>query len=219
MHVDEMVLYSYFRSSCSYRVRIALNIKKLSYRYVPVHLLNEGGEQNQSDFRQLNPKGEVPLLTHNGFHLSQSMAILQYIEGLQPDPLLFPSDPKTRAKVFQFCEIINSGIQPLQNLRVANKLRNSLKATDQQIQEWVLNWIEKGFVALEEILKETAQTYCFGSSLTAADVFLVPQVYSAHRFNIDLSPFPRIEKVSDSASKLAAFKSAHPDRQIDAPKA
>lgn len=216
--MSEFTLYNYYRSSSSYRVRIALHLKSIAFQYVPVHLLQDGGDQNKLAFRRLSPRGEVPLLVHNQMTLSQSMAIIQYLDAIEPNFPLFPQKPEIRAQILQFCEDINSGIQPLQNLRVISELRESLNASDQDVNHWLHHWIEAGFSSLEATLAKTAGTYCFGGEVTAADLFLVPQVFSARRFDVSLSSFPILERVATAAGQLKAFQNAHPDRQIDAPR-
>ncbi len=216
--MSEFILYNYYRSSSSFRVRIAFHLKSINYQYVPVHLLKEGGEQNKESFRALNPKGEVPLLVHNQFILAQSMAIIQYLDDIRPEVPLFPSDIKARALVLQFCEIINSGIQPLQNLNVINEIKRNFNASETHVNQWTQHWIHLGFKSLEAILSKTAGTYCFGGQITAADLFLIPQVVSALRFGVNLKPFPIIQRIYDASLKVEAFQLAHPERQIDAPR-
>ena len=217
--LGDLKLYSYYRSSCSYRVRIGLHLKGLTFEYIPIHLLNEGGEQHLPAYRALNPKREVPTLVHGGFNLSQSMAILQYLDSIQAEPPLFPNDLKTRSKVIQFCEIINSGIQPIQNLSVLAELKDRFGAVDKDIQSWCAAWITRGFEGLEKMLEGTAGTHCFAGKVTAADLFLIPQVYNALRFKVDMSHFPIIERVYEKAMTMDAFQLAEPSRQIDAPRA
>lgn len=216
MSVD-FKLYSYYRSSCSYRVRIALEHKKIKYTYVPVHLLNKGGEQNSPDYSLLNSKKEVPTLVHQNFLVSQSMAIIEYLDEIIPSPLLFSGTSKQKAQIRQACEIVNSGIQPLQNLRVLNKLVTDFSINDAQKNQWVVDHIYLGLQALDTFLSKTAGEYCFGNTITAADLFLVPQIYNAERFKLDLTSFKTLFKVNKNCLKLDSFTKAHPDQQPDAP--
>ncbi len=213
----EFTLYGYFRSSASHRVRIAMNLKNLKYDYKPVHLINNGGEQHNQEYKKLNPSEQVPTLVHNGKALGQSMAIVQYLDEVAPEHRLLPTDPFEKAKVIQFCEIINSGIQPLHNLAVTDEL-GRLGLDEKARGEWITVAISKGLNALEAFLKETAGTYCFGGSLSAADAFLVPQVFSAKRFNTSTDNYPTVMRVFENCCKLDAFKAAEPLNQPDAPK-
>ncbi len=158
---------------------------------------------------------EIPSLVHDGFVLSQSMAILLYLDEIKASPLLFPKDLKLRHKVIQFCENINSGIQPIQNLRVLNALGTEFSANQADKSRWAAYWIHKGLAALELSLENTAGTYCFGGELTAADVFLAPQVYNAKRFSVDLNEFPILKRVYLEVEKLKAFEDALPEKQPD----
>ena len=215
----DLKLYSYYRSSCSYRVRIGLHLKGLSFEYIPVHLLNRGGEQHLASYRSLNPRREVPTLIHGEFHLSQSMAILEYLDAICPKPRLFPVDHRQRSRVLQFCEMINSGIQPIQNLSVLQELQDRFKADQRDIQSWCAAWIVRGFEGMEKMLESTAGTHCFSGELTAADLFLIPQVYNAKRFKVNMAKFPIIKRVYNRAMDMEAFQLADPSRQIDAPRA
>ena len=210
----EFTLYGYFRSSASYRVRIAMNLKNLKYEYKAVHLINNGGEQHNQEYKKLNPSEQVPTLVHNGKALGQSMAIIQYLDEVAPETPLFPAEPFEKARVIQFCEIINSGVQPLHNLAVIDELAR--RGVDDK--DWVIQVISKGLATLESFLKETAGTYCFGGKLTAADAFLVPQVFAARRFNTPTESYPTVMRVFENCSKLEAFQKAEPARQPDAPK-
>ncbi|RME16760.1 MAG: maleylacetoacetate isomerase [Bdellovibrio sp.] len=212
-------LYSYFRSSSSYRVRIALHYKKIPFEYKPVHLLKEGGEQHLPSYKEINPAEEVPtLVTPDKKTLSQSMAIICYLEDIKPLPALFPKDPYLKALTLQICEMINSGIQPIQNLKVLQALGNQFHLDREGQLSWARQWITKGFLAIEKILKTHAKTFSLGDSLTAADLFLVPQIYNARRFQVDLSPFPTITQIEKNCLSLPAFQKAHPDNQPDTPK-
>ena len=213
--MDQLKLYSYFRSSASYRVRIALYAKNLPFEYIPVHLVKDGGEQNQPNFLKINPMAHVPALDHNGFIISESVAIIDYLDQVFPQIPLFPKSPKERAQVFRVVEVLNSGIQPLQNLKVLSYLERELKLTSAQKDEWCRNWISKGMAALESILAKTSERYCFGSTITAADAFLIPQCFASRRFGVKIDSFPTIMKIEKACLELPAFQKAHPEKQPD----
>jgi maleylacetoacetate isomerase len=208
-------LYSYFRSSASYRVRIALHWKELQFEYVPVHLVKNGGEQNALEFRRVNPMGHVPALNHDGFLVAESMAILDYLDQMFPAKKLFPSDPQSRAVVLQLCELINSGIQPLQNLKVNVALEKSFGLVTSDVERGNQHWIRSGFENLERLLERTAGTFCFGADFTAADCFLIPQCFSSRRFGVKVEEFPLITRIEAMALQLAAVQRAHPEKQPD----
>lgn len=213
-----LILYNYFRSSTSYRVRIALELKNLKYTYKPVHLLNNGGEQNSEFYLQLNPIGGVPTLVHNEKAISQSFAIIEYLDEAFADSTpLFTKDVFENAKIRQLCETINADIHPLQNLKVMQYLEKQLNATDEQKNLWLNKWITLGLSAVEKIVEPYAGKYCFGNSVTAADLFLVPQLFSSQRFGIDISQFKILSQINENCLQLDAFKKAHPYRQIDTP--
>lgn len=212
-----MKLYSYWRSSCSWRVRIALNLKGLAYTYEAVHLLKDGGQQNTEAYRALNPMRTVPTLEfeEGGVvrRLSQSMAILEYLEERYRTPALLPAEPLLRARARMLAEMVNSGIQPLQNLSVLQFVKHEMKGDDKS---FAAHWNARGLTALEAAVKETAGTYCLGETVSFADVYLVPQLYGARRYGVDLTPFPTLTRIEAACEKLPAFQAAHPDRQPDA---
>jgi maleylacetoacetate isomerase/maleylpyruvate isomerase len=214
--MSELKLYNYFRSSTSYRARIALELKNLNYSYIPVSLV--GGEQNQDTYRKLNPIGGVPTLDHGGKLISQSMAITEYLDEVftQGSPL-FPKDAYLKAKVRQVCEVINADTHPLQNLKVTQFLEKDLHLNADQKKAWLDRWIGDGVRALDKILSPVAGDYCFGSSPCAADAFLIPQIFSAQRFGVDLSAYGTLLKINENALKHPAFQKAHPYRQVDTP--
>ena len=212
----EFALYSYFRSSASYRARIALHIKGIEFEYRAVHLLNDGGEQHKPEYRKLNPSEQVPTLFHQGKSIGQSIAILEYLEEVHPSPRLYPKDAYTKARVRQFCEIINC-TQPLQNLATTQFLTDQMQLNESQKQAWMQNWLGNCFASLEALLKVHAGQYCFGDELTAADCFLVPQIFAANRFKIDLSRYPLICKRDQTLLSLPQFQKAHPLNQPDTP--
>lgn len=209
-------LYSYFRSSCSYRVRIALNLKQLDFETLPIHLVRDGGEQNKADYRKHNPMGQVPCLLVGDVGLSQSMAILEYLEQVHPEPALLPKDPIAAAQVRAVCEMINSGIQPIQNLSVLVYLEGDMGAQGKRV-EWSRHWITRGFDALEQMLQSSAGRFSFGDSITLADCFVIPQVYNAHRFKVDMSRYPIINRINENCLAIESFAAAAPARQPDTP--
>ena len=212
-----MKLYGYWRSSSAYRVRIMLEFKNLSYEPVGVHLLKDGGEQYAPDFMEISPLGQVPMLALKGpsgpLYLSQSMAIAEFLEDAHPTPSLLPRDPWMRARARELAEMVNAGIQPLQNLRVLR----SLKASGVDSDSWRNEVMRRGFHALERRLRSSAGAYAVGDGITVADAFLVPQVYAARRFALDLDDFPLLVQTTDACLEHPAFSAAHPDRQPDAP--
>ncbi|MDZ4661511.1 MAG: maleylacetoacetate isomerase [Pseudomonadota bacterium] len=210
-----LILYSYFRSSSSYRVRIALNLKGLEYEIKPVHLMKSGGEQNMPEYKNLNPLGEVPCLVHDEMAVGQSMAIIEYLDRIFPEKRLFPVAAAEGAHVRHFCEGINSGIQPFQNLKVLQKIEKDFGATQEMKSSWAKHWITEGFKGLERLLEKHSRKYSFGDELTAADCFLIPQVFSAKRFNVDMIPFKKIQSVYNHCTKLPEFVKASPENQVD----
>ncbi|MBN8539007.1 MAG: maleylacetoacetate isomerase [Deltaproteobacteria bacterium] len=219
--MKEFALYSYFRSSASYRVRIALGLKKIDYEYRPVHLLNDGGEQLKSDYAALNPSREVPTLVHRTGGreqmIGQSVAIIDYLDQIVPNPSLFSDQPDKRAQILQACEIVNSGVQPLHNLRVLKRLSEKFNATEEQKNEWTRHWISYGLEALEKFLTPHARDFSFGDRPTAADCFLIPNLANADRFQVDLSPYPTLLRIRMSCDQLTAFVQASPANVPDSP--
>ena len=211
-----MKLYSYFRSSAAYRVRIALNLKGLDYKVVPVHLLNNGGEHRSEAYRHVNPSALVPTLTDADLSLGQSMSILEYLEETQTEISLLPADARMRAHIRAFCQSIACEIHPLNNLRVLQYLSQTLHVSDKAKSEWYAHWITEGFTTLEALLQDSPGQFCFNDTPTLADCCLVPQVYNARRFNIDLSAFPKIERIYTHCSTLSPFQQAAPEAQPDA---
>lgn len=210
-------LYSYFRSSSSFRVRIALNLKNLEYETIPVHLVKDGGEQHKDEFSLLNPSRRLPVLVHAGKPIAQSVAIIEYIDGIFLETQLYPTTPFERAKARQLVEIINSDIQPLQNLSVLKSLKEDWNFSEEDKVKWIQHWINLGFQSFESVVKETAGKYSIGDLPGVVDCFLIPQVFNAVRFNVDLSPFPTITSINETALKHPAFIKAHPDNQPDRP--
>lgn len=210
-------LYAYWRSSASYRVRIALHLKGLAFETIPVHLVKDGGAQHSAAYRALNPEGRVPLLVDGDFKLGQSLAIFGYLESQHPTPPLLPAEPKLRARMWQFCEAINADIQPLQNLGPLGYLSRELGVSEDQKAAWLRHWIDRGLSALEqEIADLPAGTAVFGDTLTYADCCLVPQMFAARRFGAALEQYPRLAALSTRLEQLPAFAAAHPEQQPDA---
>jgi len=214
--MSDLVLYNYFRSSTSYRARIALHHKCLDFEYKPVHLLNNGGEQNSDEYKRLNPAGEVPTLIHKGKAIGQSMAIIQYLDEVFPDNPLFPENSVEKARVIQLSEGINCG-HALTNLKTLQKLQKDHSFTEEQKKEWSKHWLNKILESCEKQIKMTAKTYAFGDQITAADIFIIPQLFSAKRFEVDITRYPLLVKIEENCLKLEAFKKAHPMNQIDTP--
>jgi len=210
-----MRLSSYWRSSSAWRVRIGLELKGIAHELVLVHLLRGGGEQNQPDFGHKNPMGQVPVLEVDGpngvFRLTQSMAILEYLDEVVPEPPLLPANPELRARVRELAEIVNSGIQPLQNLRFLREV----KALGADPFPATRAYITTGLAALERHAVESAGRYLVGDSVTLADVYLVPQLYTARRFGVELEPYPTLLRVETACEALPAFQRAHANAQPD----
>ena len=213
---DKIQLYSYYRSSCSYRVRIAFYLKNIPFEYIPVHLLKNKGEQKNKEYKKLNPEGQVPTVVHKHQVITQSMAILQYLEDIHPSPCLFPKEKKIQ--IISICEMINSGIQPLQNLKLLNYLKNKWRINEYNRKHWVQFWIRTGLLAVEKKISENPSgPFAFGRSVTAADLFIIPQMYNAKRFHVNLKDCPRLLVIDKVCQQLPAFKKAHPNTQPDSP--
>ena len=210
-----MKLYTYFRSSAAYRARIALNIKGLAYETVPIHLIKDGGAQHSKQFRAVNPQGRVPALElDNGEILTQSLAIIEYLDEVHPKPPLLPADPVERAKVRAAADLIACDIHPLNNTSPLQYLRRELKLEQPTVDTWYHHWILLGFAALETMLEPGP--YSFGNNVTLADVCLVPQVANARRLKVPLDKFPNIVAIDAACMKLPAFDKARPENQPDA---
>lgn len=214
-----LVLYGYWRSSAAYRVRIALNLKRLDYESRAVHLVRDGGEQHAPDYRKLNPQGQVPCLLHGDRSMTQSLAIIEYLDELHPEPPLLPTDARGRQQVRTFSSIIACDIHPVGNLRVLQRLEKQFGADQEQRAEWSRHWIVQGFDALEPMLYDNAATgrYCHGDRVTLADISLVPQVYNALRWKVPMDDYPTIMRIHEACNELEAFQRAAPEMQDDAP--
>ncbi|XP_034015407.1 maleylacetoacetate isomerase isoform X2 [Thalassophryne amazonica] len=204
------LLHGYFRSSCSWRIRIAFALKGIEYDQVPVNLIKDGGQQLTEKYKALNPMQQVPAVEIDGITISQSLAIIQYIDETRPGLPLLPADPKKRAQVRMISDVIASGIQPLQNLHVLNKV-------GAEKLQWAQYFIERGLQALEPILKQTAGKYCVGNEISMADICLVPQVYNAERFKVDVGCYPTIKRLNQTLLEMEAFQASHPTCQPDTP--
>ncbi|MGA9422063.1 MAG: maleylacetoacetate isomerase [Rhodanobacteraceae bacterium] len=210
-----MKLYSYFRSSAAYRVRIALNLKGLPYDMVSIHLTKDGGRQRTPEFRTLNPQMRVPALELSGGEvLTQSLAIIEYLDEIQPKPPLLPSDALERAKVRAVAQMVACDIHPLNNLVALQYLKRDLKHEQPEIDAWYRHWVTEGFTAIESMI--APGPYACGARVTLADLCLVPQVFNARRFKVALDDFPKIAAVDAACLKLDAFDKARPENQPDA---
>ena len=211
-------LYNYWRSSASYRVRIALNLKSLPYAYHGVNLVKDGGEQWAMSYRKINPQSRVPTLVHDGQRLSQSLAIIEYLDETFPGTKLIPHDPIDRARVRMLSQIIACDIQPLQNTSTTKYLKEKLHLDDAAIAEWLREWITRGLDAFNGQLERDhlSAKFCHGDSPTMADCCLVPQMFAAERFGVDPTSYPRLALIWENCNQMPAFAAAHPSKQIDA---
>ncbi len=209
-----MRLYSYWRSSCSYRVRIALGLKGVRFETVPVHLVK--GDQRTADYGVLNPSGLVPTLAlEDGTHLTQSFAILDWLDATYPDPPLTPSDPMARARVLAASHVIAMDVQPVTNVGVVQHLKTKHGVDQVGGIAWMVHWMEKGFASFQDQIEKDSP-FCFGASPSLADLCLIPQLYNAHRWGVDLSPFERLTEIENRCLSLSAFDAARPESQPDA---
>ena len=211
-----MKLFGYWRSSAAYRVRIALHLKQIQYQAISVHLVKNGGEQHSESYRQLNPSELVPTLCDGDVTLNQSLAIIDYLDEKHPEPALYPNNLIDKSKVKALALDIACDIHPLNNLRVLNYLTNEFDASAESKNQWYRHWIQQGFSALEAKLTQSAGKFCFGDQITVADLCLIPQIYNAKRFNVDLTPFPTIVHIDNSCQQVDAFKLSLPEMQEDA---
>ena len=213
-----MKLYNYFRSSASYRVRIALNLKGLSYEYIPIHLRRGGGEHLTPTYKAIHPQALIPALEEDGQVLTQSLAILEYLEERYPEPPLLPAAPADRATVRSMALAVACEMHPLQNLRVLNYLQNTLHHTEAEAQAWGRHWVAEGLVALEQMVTAVPNrgSFCFGNTPTFADLCLVPQMVNARRFGCDLTVCPTLVQIDAHCRSQPAFAKAAPEAQPDA---
>lgn len=208
-----MKLYDYYRSSSCYRVRIALNMKQVSYEKIPVHLLQGGGEQHYPQYLALNPQGLVPTLNENGHILTQSLAIIEYLDEINPEPPLLPSNPLARAHVRSLAMMIACDLHPINNLRVLQQLRLQFKADESQINLWYHAWLKRVFDAFEKRLQDLPRknSVCYGQDVSLADICLIPQVYNAKRYHFSLDDYPLIDEINHYCLTLPAFLGATPE--------
>ena len=211
-------LYSYFRSSAAYRVRIALNLKGLPFEYIPVHLLKDGGQQHAADYQRINPAELVPALVEDGHAITQSLAIMEYLDETHPEPALLPRDCLGRARVRALAQSIACEMHPLNNLRVLQYLERDLKLDETAKNTWYRHWVTVGFTALEAMLANNPNTgiFCHGDTPGLADCCLMPQILNARRFDTPLDPFPTILRIETACLALDAFAKAAPQLQPDA---
>ncbi len=204
-------LYNYYRSSASFRVRIALHLKEIAYKDIPVHLVNNGGEQHTAEFATLNPHQLVPVLKDGEKIITQSIAIIEYLNEIYPSPALLPEDSFTKAKVRAFSLSIAADLHPLNNLRVLKYLTNTLHISEEEKNKWYQHWTHKALSVLETELATTKHDYCFGDTPGLADIMLVPQMYNARRFSCDVSLYPTLKRIDEHCQKHEAFKKAWPN--------
>lgn len=210
-------LHAYWRSSASYRVRCALNLKHVPHRIVPVNIAAGHVEQHGAGYRALNPQRLVPTLVDGDFHLAQSLVIFQYLEARHPEPALQPAELQPRLQMWSFCQYIASEMQPLQNTRVLNYLGDTLKLSDEARAAWLKHWLGTGFTALEEMLgPHHAWRYTYGDTPTYADCCLVPQMYAGERYGIDLAAYPTLSAIRARLLALPEIAAAHPQQQPEA---
>ncbi|HEY1992145.1 MAG TPA: maleylacetoacetate isomerase [Gammaproteobacteria bacterium] len=212
-----MELFTYFRSSAAYRARIALNLKGLKAEPHFVHLVKDGGQQHQPAFRKVNPQGFVPALLDQGHVITQSIAIIEYLEETHPNPPLLPKDALSRARVRAMSLVVAADIHPLQNQRITKYLESEFKLDEATRKRWIQRWIVEGFTALEKMLAGDPATgeFCHGDTPGMADVLLVPQLFSSRRFGVDLEPFPTLRRIDEHCQLLKAFQDAAPAKQPD----
>jgi maleylacetoacetate isomerase len=219
-NADDPVLYDYWRSSACYRVRIALNLKGQRYVQKPVHLVRDGGEQHSAEHRARNPQEAVPVLVDRGRTITQSLAIIEYLEETRGGdaPRLLPADPAARARVRALALAVACDVHPLNNLRVMQQLERAFGAAQADRERWMRHWIDEGFRALETMLASSPDTgaYCHGDAPTLADACLIPQVYNANRFGVSLEAYPTIRRINERCLAHPAFDAARPENQPDA---
>lgn len=215
-----LTLHTYWRSSAAWRVRIALHLKGLAFDSVPVHLVKDGGEQRTPEFAARNPQRLVPTLQHGEAVLTQSLAIIEYLDETWPDVPLLPVDPPHRARARALAQLVACDIHPLGNLRVLQYLEHTLHVPSDARAQWIARWMGDGLAAFEALLvQHGAGEFCVGNAPSLADCALVPQLYNARRFGVDLTPYPVIRRIEAACIELPAFAAASPERQADAPPA
>ena len=219
MAAEGLQLFSYWRSSAAFRVRIALNLKGLAYELIPVNIARNGGEHHNEAFHAINPQELVPVLRHGGRLIRQSIAIIEYLDETFDGARLLPVTARERARARGLAQLIACDIHPLNNMRVLKYLENEFHTPLIERESWIRHWITEGFAALEEILTSSPSTgaYSEGDTPSIADVCLVPQVYNAQRFSVDMAPYPTIRRIHEQCMQLREFENARPEKQPDAP--
>jgi len=214
----DFTLYTYFRSSAAFRARIALNLKGIKPDYKFVHLLKDGGQQHSESYKRVNPQEIIPTLVHDGHTIGQSLAIIEYLDEIQPEPPLLPKEPWARARVRQLAYAVACDIHPINNLRVLLYLRDDWNASEERRAVWQRHWISLGFAAIESLLANSKETgkFCHGDTPTMADICLIPQCANAKRVDLDFSPYPTIARIDETALAHPAFAAALPKAQPDA---
>ena len=216
--MSERILYTYFRSTAAYRVRIALNLKGLVYNPRFIHLVKDGGEQHAEAYREVNLQGLVPTLIEDDISITQSLAIIEYLEERYPSPTLLPESAESRAQVRSIAQQICCDIHPLNNLRILNYLRSEMQQDDKARHQWCQHWISEGLTAIEQQLTRSGKHQslcCVGDTPTIADLCLIPQLYNARRFSCNTDDYPTLIKIDEHCMTLAAFQQASPDQQPD----
>jgi len=214
--MQALTLYTYFRSSAAFRVRIALNLKGLAYESKYIHLLKDGGQEKSAEYEQINPQKLVPSLMDGDQVITQSLAIIEYLNEKYPEPSLLPEDLIVRAQVRAMALSIACDIHPLNNLRVTQYLDKALGVDENDRKKWIQHWVAEGFAAIEnQLKKQDSSDYCFGNRVTMADLCLIPQVYNALRFDCDMTSYPRINRIYRQCMKQPEFVTASPEQQAD----
>ena len=209
-------LYGYWRSSCTWRVRMVLAFKGLAYKVHPVHLLADGGQQHTPSHKDMNPLAQVPVLKHGELTMSQSVPIMMYLEEACPSPAVLPQDGRARYHALEIAESINAGTQPLQNLEVMQRLQKDFGLEKADARRFASTYIQRGLAATEKLIRKTRGTYSVGDEFSIADACLIPQLYNARRFEVSMDAFPVLLEVEEALEKIERLHSAHPDRQPDA---